>query len=131
MKFLLTGFFLLTAFAGFSQTQSELNATEHKKYLQAEKELNTYYQKILKAYRQDSAFIKNLKTSQRIWIEFRKAEVKMKYPDRSRGEYGSVLPMCWSIYLTQLTNERIHTLKQWLEGIEEGDVCAGSVKMKN
>jgi hypothetical protein len=56
--------------------------------------------------------------------------MKMKYPDREPGYYGSVESMCWSNYLTQLTSERIKTLNQWIDGTEEGDVCAGTVKAK-
>jgi|SRR6185369_14730023 len=115
----------------FSQTQSELNGKEHKKYLKADGDLNSIYQKILKEYAEDSVFIKNLKASQKLWVQFRDAEMKMKYPDREPGYYGSVQPMCWSIYLTQLTEDRIKTLKQWLDGVEEGDVCSGSAKIKH
>ena len=114
----------------FAQTQLEMNQQEHNKYVEANNELNSIYQKILKDYKSDAIFIKNLKASQNLWIKFRDAEMKTKYPDREPGYYGSVQPMCWSIYLTQLTQDRINTLKQWTDGIEEGDVCAGSVKTK-
>jgi uncharacterized protein YecT (DUF1311 family) len=113
-----------------AQTQVELNEQEHKRYLKTDSELNSIYQNILKEYASDTAFVKNLKVSQKLWIQFRDAEMKLKYPDREPGYYGSVQPMCWSIYLTQLTEDRIKTLKQWLDGIEEGDVCAGSTKTK-
>lgn len=112
------------------QTQLDLNEAEHKEYLKADKELNSIYQKVLKEYKEDAAFVKNLKAAQKIWIQFRDAEMKVKYPDREPGHYGSVQPMCRSTYLTRLTNERINTLKVWLDGIEEGDVCSGSVKSK-
>ena len=130
-KILIVTAFLLSVNYCFAQTQRELNDTEHKKYLKVDKELNSIYQNILKDYKSDTTFIKNLKTSQKIWIQFRKAELKMKYPDRESGYYGSVQPMCLSIYLTELTENRIKTLNIWLEGIEEGDVCSGSVKTKN
>ena len=129
-KLLILSCLLFTFHHGFSQTQFELNDAEHKKYLKADKELNDVYQKILKDYKQDTAFIKNLKVSQRLWVQFRDAEMKVKYPDRPEGYYGSVQPMCWSIYLTQLTQERINTLQKWLDGTEEGDVCSGSVMLK-
>jgi hypothetical protein len=29
-----------------------------------------------------------------------------------------------------MTNERIKTMRSWLEGAEEGDVCAGSAMIK-
>ena len=55
----------------------------------------------------------------------------MKFPAKNkRGQYGSVYPMCVSYFLKELTEERTEKLKVWLIGIEEGDVCTGSVKMK-
>jgi uncharacterized protein YecT (DUF1311 family) len=78
----------------------------------------------------DTAFIRNLKASQRLWVQFRDAEVKMMYPDREPGYYGSIHPMCWSIYKTELTSERVKKLRQWLSGQEEGDSCSSSIKLK-
>jgi uncharacterized protein YecT (DUF1311 family) len=122
---LLIGFLLLSKVA-FSQTQLEMNQQAHADYLKADKALNTVYRKILSLYKADTVFIANLKESQRIWITFRDAEIKMKYPHREPGYYGSVQPLCWSGYLEQLTHERT----EWLKGAEEGDVCAGSVMIK-
>jgi uncharacterized protein YecT (DUF1311 family) len=112
----------------FGQTQLEMNQEENNKYLKADKELNIVYNKILKEYNTDIEFIKNFKNAQRMWIQFRDAEMKSKYPDREQGYYGSIHPMCWSKYLTELTEERTKKLKIWLTGIEEGDACSGSVK---
>ena len=124
---ILIGFISLT---GFSQTQGDMNKEANESYKKADKELNDIYKTILSDYKLDTAFIKNLKASQRIWITFRDAELKVKYPETESGYYGSVYPMCVSIYLEKLTRERIKTLKEWIDGIEEGDVCKGSVKMK-
>jgi uncharacterized protein YecT (DUF1311 family) len=74
----------------YGQTQSELNEAQFKLYEKADKELNTTYQKILRAYKDDTAFIMNLKSAQNLWIQFRDAEMKMKYPDREPGYYGSI-----------------------------------------
>lgn len=115
----------------FGQTQGELNGDALKNYQNADKALNDVYQNILKAYSKDTAFIKNLKNVQRIWIQYRDAEMLAKFPDRGPGFYGSIQPMCWNLYLTDLTKERTDKLKIWLEGIEEGDGCSGSVKTKN
>lgn len=115
---------------GFSQTQLEMNQSANNDFLKADKELNSVYQKILKEYKSDVNFIKNLKFSQKIWIQFRDAEMKVKFPERENGYYGSVFPMCWSMELTELTKIRTKKLKIWLTGIEEGDVCSGSVKTK-
>ena len=109
----------------FGQTQSEMNQEEKSKDLKADKELNLVYNQILKEYKSDTEFIKNFKTAQRIWIQFRDAEMKSKYPDREEGYYGSIHPMCLSIYLTELTVERTKKLKIWLKGIKEVDAWSG------
>ncbi len=129
-NFISTLICILTFSISFGQTQTDMNQDEFATYKKAEKEINTVYQKILKEYSSDTEFIKNLKTAQRLWIQFRDAEVKAKYPNRTQGYYGSVYPMCVSIYMTQLTNDRIKALRVWLTGIEEGDACSGSVKIK-
>ncbi len=108
-----------------------MTQVEYKKYEDMDKELNTIYRRILIEYKEDTVFIKSLETSQKIWIQFRDAEMKMKYPNLDLGYYGSVRNMCWFIYLTDLTKSRVQALNMWLEGIEEGDVCAGSVKTKH
>ena len=114
----------------FGQTQSELNQQSGSGYKQAEAELNKIYQQILKEYSADTSFISHLKAAERLWIKFRDAELLMKYPPQETGYYGSALPMCQASYLEKLTRDRIKTLKVWVEGIEEGDICSGSVKNK-
>jgi uncharacterized protein YecT (DUF1311 family) len=128
MKYILSLVFCFFCFFGFSQTQAELNTMQYDSYKKTDKKLNEVYQAILKAYKSDTEFIKNLRTSQRIWITFRDAEVKVKYPDREDGYYGSIHPLCVSLYLEELTLDRISTLNLWLKGSEEGDACSGSIK---
>ena len=126
--FSLVLFFL--CFAGFSQTQAELNMMQYESYKKADKKLNEVYQAILKEYKSDTEFIKNLRASQRIWITFRDAEVKVKFPDREDGYYGSIHPLCISAYLEELTLDRISILTRWINGAEEGDGCSGSIDVK-
>jgi uncharacterized protein YecT (DUF1311 family) len=121
---------LLISTFGFGQTQYELNEAENQKYLKADKELNEVYGKILKEYKNDSAFLSKLKIAQNLWIKFRDAEMNAIFPEEDeRAYYGSVFPMCWSIQITKLTKERTEALRKWLIGVEEGDVCSGSVKV--
>ena len=129
MKKIIFILLVLASFHSLAQTQTEMNLDADKKYKLADTKLNNVYIKIIKLYTADTSFIKNLEISQRLWIQFRDAELKMKYPDSY--SYGSVQPMCISIYSADLTNDRIKTLQAWLDGIEEGDVCAGSIKTKN
>lgn len=113
----------------FGQTQYELDRQAGKADRQANKTLDSVYHQIIKQYKADTAFIQNLKLAERAWIKFRDAQFKMKYPDRPAGYYGSILPMCESNYLEELTEQRMKTLKEWLNGAEQGDACCGSVRM--
>ena len=113
------------------QTQLEMNQDALKNYQKADKDLNATYQKILKEYKNDISFVTNLKITQKIWVQFRDAEMKTKYSEREDGYYGSIFPVCWNNYLQELTEERTRKLKIWLIGVKEGDACAGSVKTIN
>jgi uncharacterized protein YecT (DUF1311 family) len=98
-------------------------------YKKSDIELNSVYQKILTEYKSDSTFIDRLKKTQRIWIAYRDSELEMKFPaENKQAEYGSFYPMCVSLFLKELTEERTEKLRVWLNGIEEGDMCSGSVK---
>jgi uncharacterized protein YecT (DUF1311 family) len=131
MKRILLFAFLLAPLFSFAQSQGDMNASADKDFQQADRELNATYQKILKDYKSDAAFISRMKASQRIWIQFRDAELLARYPAKdARVEYGSVFPMCWSIYKTDLTKERTKQLRVWVDGIAEGDVCTGSVRTR-
>lgn len=132
MRHLLATFFVSFFIAGTAscQSQAEMNNEAAAAYKKADAELNKVYQQIMEAYADDPTFLDALRTSQRNWIAFRDSELKMKYPDREPGWYGSIHPMCVSSYLALLTKERTAKLRTWLTGIEEGDACAGSVKMK-
>lgn len=64
------------------------------------------------------------------WIKSRDAEVTMKFPETEPGYYGSSYPMSVSAYKAELTRARIRELWRWPDGIDEGDICGGSVKTK-
>jgi len=123
-------FFCLSASFCFGQSQSNLDDSAARNYQKADKKLNVIYHQILKEYRSDTVFIRNLKNAQRLWVLFRDAEMKAKFPESPDVYYGTVLPMCRSMELTGLTQERTQELKVGIDGIEEGDVCSGSVKTK-
>ncbi len=54
----------------------------------------------------------------------------MRYPpeDESAGLRGSGQDMCDWRYRRELTLARLKTLRHWLQGVPEGDFCAGSIK---
>ena len=112
-----------------SQTQGELNNQTEAEWRAADDQLNSIYQKIIAENSDDEVFLASLKEAQRCWITFRDAQLKMKYPDREPGYYGSVLPSCEMMYLTELTQDRIKALQVWIDGVEEGNICAGTIKV--
>lgn len=104
-------FFITTA---FSQTQIEMNADANESYKKVDDQLNTVYQVILRKYAKNVKFINALRTSQKLWIQFRDAEVKMLYPsDNPRSSYGSMYSMLYYGTLEGLTKSRIKQLKLW------------------
>src|SRR5580692_9230619 len=75
--------------AVLGQTEQTMNEQAARKMNKAEEELNLIYQEVVKEYAQDTAFIVKLRISQRIWIQFREAELNMKYPGNPM-DYGTI-----------------------------------------
>ncbi len=121
---------LLTTVSVTPQTQPQLNDEFCAKFSRTDHELNTTYNQVLAIYKDDIEFIESIKKAQRAWIIFRDYHVDSLYPRSRRGEYGSVKPMCRCNALAELTAERTKMLRKWIDGIDEGDVCAGSIKSK-
>ena len=114
-----------------AQSQMELNKQACDAHKKADAEMNRVYQQILAEYKQDAQFIQKLKAAQRAWIAFRDAHLESVYPaTEKRAQYGSVNPMCQCMVLEKLTIARTAMLIEWIDGVEEGDVCAGSIKVK-
>ena len=131
IKITLLGLLVLgAAHVAQSQTQGDLNAQTEAEFRAADTKLNSVYQKILAEYADDEVFLANLKEAQRCWITFRDAQLKMKFPDREPGYYGSILPMCEMMYLTELTQDRLKALQVWIDGVQEGNMCAGTVRVR-
>ncbi len=112
------------------QTQYEMNQEACGKYKKADAELNQMYRQILREYAEDKNFVRKMKTAQRAWVTFKDAHLASIYPDPDPRAYGSVNPMCRCLELEWLTSERIKMLRVWTEGVQEGDVCSGSRKVK-
>ena len=116
------------------QTQTQLNEDACDAYKTADQELNSLYQQVLKLYASDAAFLKAFRASQQAWLTYRDAQLEARFPTRpgeeKRVTYGSVYPTCRCTTLAELTTVRNQQLRVWVEGIAEGDVCSGSVRMK-
>lgn len=123
------GLNIQTSRAISGQTQMQLNKEACDDYKKADSELNRAYQTILREYGNDRPFIISLRKAQLAWIRYRDAHVDSIYPG-AVSQYGSVNQMCRCTQLATITRERTKVLTEWVEGVEEGDVCAGSVKLK-
>jgi uncharacterized protein YecT (DUF1311 family) len=116
-----------------ARTQFDMNQCAGSEFEKADKELNRLYQSILTEYADNKLFIEKLKAAQLAWIKFRDAEMEALFPIKHKDEiyiYGSAYPMCYSIWMKKITEERTAQLKKWSDKIQEGDVCAGSIKYK-
>ncbi|MGY3040437.1 uncharacterized protein YecT (DUF1311 family) [Rhodanobacter sp. TND4EL1] len=116
-------------------SQTELNACAGAEFGRADAELNRVWKAIQARYDDQPKFLAQLKKAQQAWLVFRDAEMAAKFPlapgERANVQYGSVFPMCESGFKARLTTQRVAQLKVWLDGVEEGDVCSGSVKLKD
>ncbi len=90
-------------------------------------EMDRIYAEILKRFGDDTRFIEKLQASQNAWRAYRDAHLQALYPaDDKTLAYGSAYRHCRQLAIAVLTRERIMHLRQWLQGVEEGEVCAGS-----
>ena len=118
-----------TFYAGPSNTDKDQLACDELEG--ADADLNRVYRQVMTEYAEDSRFTASLREAQRAWITFRDLHVESRYPGpNKRAEYGSVYSTCHCLEMTELTEQRTAQLRRWLEGVEEGDVCRGSIRMK-
>ncbi|HTR80796.1 MAG TPA: LamG-like jellyroll fold domain-containing protein [Bacteroidota bacterium] len=108
--FQILGLILMVA-VSFSQSNENGLAL----FERSDKKLNDTYQKLLLARRSDTIFLKNLRTSQRIWIQFRDAQLTLKYPHHASIANKDPLPLNQAIYLARLTDDRTEVLLEWLK----------------
>jgi hypothetical protein len=63
---------------------------------------------------------------------YERSNLESVFPHKNKFmAYGSMFPMCNAMHLNELTKARIQQLKQWAEGVDEGDACSGSIKIKD
>lgn len=129
IKTLLVFFLLSLPVASASQSDPLLNACGQYKLVDAE--MNRLYQQVLKEHSQDRLFSQKLRAAQRAWLAYRDAHLESLYPAADkRLAYGSVYNNCQCLGMIDLTTRRSNDLLRWIQGTKEGDVCAGSVRIK-
>ena len=127
--------FVFVAFLGSSieaQTQQEMNKDACDAYNDSDREMNIligFLKDEHKAYKDDKVFIASLEKAQRAWTAYRDAYADSMFPEKNKqAAYGSAYQMCRCNELKKITDQRIQDLKRWQDGVEEGDVCSGSIK---
>jgi len=96
----------------------EMNQCAYEDFQKADKELNKVYQEVRKKNKNDQLFLKNLKTSQKLWLKFLDAELNTIYscPEgNQRIFFGSMFPLLYNGSKTELTNDRTTQLKRYLD----------------
>jgi len=107
--------------------QATLNASVGKELEKADAMLNAVYQNILTKYANDQEFIDKFITAELAWLAYRNAELEAIFPRQDKlTAYGSSYPLSYNLVKAELTWERVGKLNQWLEGLPEGDITAGS-----
>jgi uncharacterized protein YecT (DUF1311 family) len=84
-------------------------------YKHADEHLHEIYQQLLVRKKSDERFIKNLRTAEQLWIKYRDAQFKEKYPQQDLAPDGSTLTKSQLSYLTYLTEKRIMALQELLD----------------
>jgi uncharacterized protein YecT (DUF1311 family) len=110
-----------------TETQTEMNRKACAETKQADEALKEIYSQVLKKYGYDKVFVTNMAASQKAWLAYRDAHIKAYYPPEYRPYAGSITPLCVCQHMARMANERIKELKQWIDGVSENNICAGSI----
>jgi len=84
-------------------------------YKNADWKLNEVYQHLLVQRKSNTVFIGNLKNAERLWIQFRDAQLTEKYPQIKPASDKSMFTKTQLTYLTILTEDRIKELQDMFD----------------
>lgn len=98
--------------------QMEINQCAYEDFQKADKELNRVYNEVRKKNKDDKLFLKNLKTSQKLWLQFLEAELNTIFSCPEQNQricFGSMFPLLYNGSKAELTNDRTAQLKRYLK----------------
>lgn len=105
-------------------TQTEMNYNAGKVYSEWKEKMEKVLLDAFNRHKQDELFVTNLKKSQKLWEEWRDAEIETFYPNyKDEHFYGSMQPICRYSKLIDWTEQRIEQLEIYSKGVTEEDVC--------
>jgi hypothetical protein len=111
-------------------SQTELNSQEIDSAIYSREVLDSVYNAVILEYKDQLTFISNFKKSQKLWERYMEAQLLARFPEDDETRDGSCFSMCYSLYQQELLKERINTINDWLTGFPQGQICGGSVKVK-
>lgn len=97
--------------------QMQMNLCAYEDFQEADKALNKVYKALRDKKKNDKAYLANLKTSQRLWIQFRDAELDLIFTCESgdmRLCFGSMYPLLYHSEKEVLTRQRVKSLNEYL-----------------
>ncbi len=98
--------------------QMQMNQCAYETYQKADKALNTVYKALRNKKKNDKTYLANLKTSQRLWIKFRDAELDLIFTCESgdkRQCFGSMYPLLYNSEKADITQQRVKSLEKYLK----------------
>ena len=98
--------------------QRQMNQCAYEDFQKADKALNTVYKALRNKKKNDKAYLANLKTSQRLWIKFRDAELDLVFTCESgdkRQCFGSMYPLLYNSEKAAITQQRVKSLENYLK----------------
>ena len=110
-KILLILIIILSIKLSYSQTYED----SRNYFENSDKKLNEVYNQLIEGNKSDASFIKNLRTSERTWIQYRDAQLTLLYPGYSLIGKSDSLSRNELIYLSYLTENRTKILLEMLK----------------
>jgi uncharacterized protein YecT (DUF1311 family) len=114
-----------------ARRQQLADEKQNRMFQQAQKKLDRTYNRVLQEYATDKLFIEKLRASQKAWLAYRDAYIESRFPEPNKiAEYGSSFRLCSALIVQDFNDRRSKELQQWLDGVQEGECCAGSIHFK-
>lgn len=98
--------------------QMQMNQCAYVDFQKADKALNKVYKALRNKKKNDKAYLVNLKTSQRLWIKFRDAELDLIFTCETgdkRQCFGSMYPLLYNSEKAAITQQRVKGLENYLK----------------
>ena len=78
--------------------------------------MNTTFQLLVTALKDDSGAIKKVREAQKAWTAYKEASLDARFPAKDKKkEYGSIYPTEYDLFRARLTYRQVDTLKDLLD----------------